>query len=301
MNGRRAAPIARLMWSSGPLPRVPRWLLRFGYDGEGYSGWARQPGLRTVEGTIREGLLRSGLVRELGPARLEVASRTDAGVSARANALALSSELPLTALLRGMNGIAADIYFTAGRRIPSDFRVRSAQWREYRYYLPGDVHRAKRLQKIAAQLPAQVDARSFGRGLPVDRPLFRDLDSLRVHFDGHGVRIDLRARSFVWGMVRKIVGGLLSCEEGRLALPMLVRAANGTTRLTLPLAPADGLLLWEVRYPTRWSLRYTRRGRGQSTHLIEARRRAETRHRVLGVLHVEGSSEKIRGDRAPRA
>src|SRR5437899_5541408 len=51
------------------------------YDGAGFSGWARQPGRRTVEQTLEEALRR--VLRLPEPPRLTVAGRTDAGVHAR--------------------------------------------------------------------------------------------------------------------------------------------------------------------------------------------------------------------------
>ena len=268
----------------GVAEAVQRWLLRFGYDGQGYRGWARQPGQRTIEGTLREGLIHSGLVRTMASPDVEVASRTDAGVSARSNALALSTTLPVDALLRALNGLSETIFFTAGRPIPKRFRVRHALWREYRYYLPGDRSRARGLARVLRSLPLELDVRTFGRGLSSARPVRRTIDSARVRFDGQGVRIDLRARSFVWGMVRKIVGGLLWCESGQLAIDDLVEAAKGRRRLSLPLAPADALLLWEVRYPGRWPTWYRPSTREQNAHLSESVRKAEVRLRLTRAL-----------------
>jgi tRNA pseudouridine(38-40) synthase len=192
--------------------------------------------------------------------------------------------LPAASLLRGLNGLSPKIYFTAAREVPPDFRVRKASWREYRYYLPGDRRQADRLRRIASHLPAEVDVRSFGRGFAASDPVLRPIDRLRVSFEESGVRIDIRAPSFVWGMVRKIVAGLLECEEARLPLTELIEGATGVRRLTLPLAPADGLVLWEVRYPGRWTVRYSRRTREQATHLRESRRRAEVRARMVKLL-----------------
>src|SRR5688572_26261179 len=48
------------------------------YDGSGFRGWARQPGERTVEGTLREAL--DAVFPEWS--RLAVAGRTDTGVHA---------------------------------------------------------------------------------------------------------------------------------------------------------------------------------------------------------------------------
>ncbi len=111
-----------------------RWLVRFGYDGTAFHGWARQPGLRTVEGEIRRGLLRSAAVQSGEALSIEVASRTDRGVSARANALAFRSPLPGATLLRTLNGIDPDIFFTAATLVPEEFRVRRAVRRTYHYF-----------------------------------------------------------------------------------------------------------------------------------------------------------------------
>ena len=53
--------------------------LRLGYDGAGFAGWARQPRLRTVQGTLERAL--SNLTSE--PIRVAMAGRTDAGVHAK--------------------------------------------------------------------------------------------------------------------------------------------------------------------------------------------------------------------------
>src|SRR5262249_60651467 len=54
------------------------------YDGYGFSGWARQPGRRTVQQTLEDALRRVLSLPE--PPQLTVAGRTDAGVHARGQA-----------------------------------------------------------------------------------------------------------------------------------------------------------------------------------------------------------------------
>ena len=51
------------------------------YDGTSFSGWAAQPGRRTVEDTLSDAL--TTILRSPTPVRLVVAGRTDAGVHAR--------------------------------------------------------------------------------------------------------------------------------------------------------------------------------------------------------------------------
>lgn len=75
------APMTETLRTAGERdPRVLRLRLDLAYDGAAFSGWAAQPGLRTVEGVLTDALrtvLRS-------PVRLTVAGRTDAGVHAAA-------------------------------------------------------------------------------------------------------------------------------------------------------------------------------------------------------------------------
>ncbi|MGH8866879.1 MAG: tRNA pseudouridine(38-40) synthase TruA [Actinomycetes bacterium] len=60
---------------------LARLRLDLAYDGAGFSGWARQPGRRTVQGVVEEGLAR--VLRLDAPPSVTCAGRTDAGVHAR--------------------------------------------------------------------------------------------------------------------------------------------------------------------------------------------------------------------------
>ncbi|NNN17120.1 MAG: methyltransferase domain-containing protein [Thermoplasmata archaeon] len=237
-----------------------------------------------MEGTIRSGVVRLGIAPSADAARIDVASRTDAGVSARGNVLTVSSPLAGPALLRALNGTAEDIFFNAARRVDESFRVRSATHRIYRYYLSGDEHRIPRLEEGARLLGSTVDVRTFGRGLPVDRASLRPIESIRVHATVRGIWIEVRAPSFVWGMVRKIVGGLLAWESGAIPSEKLRAAARGQERLSLPLAPPDALVLWEVGHLGPWEFKFERVRRHQLRYRLESARRADARVHVLDAL-----------------
>jgi len=62
-------------------PRSVRLRIDLAYDGSGFSGWAAQPGRRTVEDVLAAALGR--ILRLPHPPGLTVAGRTDAGVHAR--------------------------------------------------------------------------------------------------------------------------------------------------------------------------------------------------------------------------
>lgn len=137
-----------------------RLRLDLAYDGAAFSGWSRQPGLRTVEGELGAALatvLRRGADPVDAP-RLTVAGRTDAGVHAIGQVahLELSPEEwheiaqrdrrrgpreggPAASLRRRLNGIAGrhgDLVVRDATRAPAGFDARfSALWRRYEYRL----------------------------------------------------------------------------------------------------------------------------------------------------------------------
>ncbi|HTP56129.1 MAG TPA: hypothetical protein VML53_05660 [Thermoplasmata archaeon] len=237
-----------------PRPRAvtTRWLVRFGYDGSSFAGWARQPARRTVEGEILAGLRRAGLEGDGSATRVEVASRTDRGVSARANALLIDSPLPGAALLRLLNGLSPEIFFAAASPVSEAFRLRSPTRRVYRYFEPWNGEHEDRWRSAARLFRGPVDVRTFGRGFSGSRPTFRELESVSIRSIPGGLEIDAIARSFVWGMVRKIVSALREHAEGRVSLSRLELAIAGKERLSLPLANPERLVLWDVEYPISW-------------------------------------------------
>ena len=122
------------------------------YDGSGFSGWAAQPGRRTVESVLAETLGR--VLRLEAAPRLTVAGRTDAGVHARGQVA--HADLPEDAWT-AMAG-AADRRLA--RALPPDVRVRamapapagfdarfSALWRRYSYRVCDDPAAADPLRR----------------------------------------------------------------------------------------------------------------------------------------------------------
>ena len=265
-----------------------RWAVRFGYLGAGFYGWARQPGRRTIEGTILEGLRRFHLTAEGAPVQVAVASRTDRGVSARANALVLRSSLAGPLLLRALNGISPEIYFTAAASVSAGFRVRNATRRTYRYFEAVVDADFDRWTTAAGLFRGPVDVRSFGRAIPAHSPSWREVEAVRVHRRTGGLLIEVRAPSFVWGMVRKIVGALREVGSGRLPLSRLEDAIHGGTRLSLPMAEPEGLVLWDVEYPHAWTLAWKGPNRHQQAFLDSTRAHQSRRQATLDAVAAFG-------------
>ncbi|HWI31634.1 MAG TPA: tRNA pseudouridine synthase A [Microbacterium sp.] len=258
--------------------------LDIAYDGTHFRGWARQPGLRTVQGTLEDGLARIVGSR----VALTVAGRTDAGVHARGQVAhadlddaqfgrlaatrrgdAASDPIAGLALrLRGVLGAYSDVAVTATRLAPEGFDARfSAVWRRYEYrvadavsgYDPLERHRTTTVRAALDVELMDAGARSL-RGLhdfaayckPRDEATtIRTLLDFGWHRDTEGVLIaSVCADAFCHSMVRALVGGCVAVGQGRLDvedLAALRDAGERTSEFTV--LAARGLTLTEVGYP----------------------------------------------------
>jgi tRNA pseudouridine38-40 synthase len=209
-------------------------------------------------------------------------------VSARGNALVLTSLLPGPALLRALNGVAQEIVFTDARVVDESFRPRAAVSRTYRYLESAPRGPLEAYRAAAAAVVGDIDVRSFGRGLPSGRPMIRTVQRFDVAEDGHGFVLEVSAPSFVWGMVRKLVGAIRQVAAEELDLATLRAAVAGRRRLTLPLSEPEPLLLWDVSYGVPWTVHATGLSKRQTAYFRAERRAAHVRHRMLGRLRDEG-------------
>lgn len=205
-------------------------------------------------------------------------------MSARANALTLVSDLDGDELLDRLNVIEPRLFFTAATQVAGDFRVRAARQRTYRYYEPSSLGNLETRREAAALFHGLVDVRSFGRGLTAEIPVRRAVESVVVTPLLGGEQIEVRAPSFVWGMVRKIVASLREVGAGRLSTPQLREAIEGRSRLTLPMAEPEPLVLWEVDFGLPWSVLWSGPTRAQQTRQVDQRNAWWVRGHLLHSL-----------------
>jgi tRNA pseudouridine38-40 synthase len=246
--------------------------LDLSYDGAAFSGWAAQPGRRTVEGVLSETL--GHVLRLPAPVRLTVAGRTDSGVHARGQVA--HADLPADVWEAHADAASRRL----SRALPPDLRVRSiaaaaegfdarfsALWRRYSYRICDDPARADPLRRhdtlwnprqldldamneAAALLLGEHDFAAFCRkreGATTVRAL-RRLEWAR---DVDGVAVGcVVADAFCHNMVRALVGALLPVGEGSrpVSWPAQVLAAAARDP-AVRVVPAHGLSLEEVRYP----------------------------------------------------
>ena len=242
------------------------------YDGTEFSGWAAQPGRRTVEGELSRALGR--VLRLPEPPRLTVAGRTDAGVHARGQVV--HADLPAdawaahadVALWRLARALPPDIRVRAIGQAPEGFDARfSALWRRYAYRIcdqPATADPLRRqdtlwhphaldltaMNEAASLLLGEHDFAAFCRrreGATTVRAL-RRLDWRRGD-DGTAVGCVI-ADAFCHNMVRALVGALLSVGEGSRSVTWPTEVlATAVRDPTVRVVPPHGLSLEEVRYP----------------------------------------------------
>ena len=238
------------------------------YDGTDFHGWARQRGVRTVQGAIEEVLQR--MLPEVP--HLSVAGRTDAGVHAEGQVASFpaAGTLDPAKVQRALNAsLAPEVVVRWAGGTPGGFDARrSATGREYRYRIgTGPVpspftarylwHRPGRLavgkmRAAARLLEGEHDFASFCRAQEPPRSTVRTLRRLAIRAAGDVVEVRALAEGFLHQMVRSLVGTLVRVGEGHIppdAMPGILgtrsRAAAG------PVAPPHGLTLVRVLYGRR--------------------------------------------------
>ncbi|HEY7587428.1 MAG TPA: tRNA pseudouridine(38-40) synthase TruA [Thermoplasmata archaeon] len=224
-----------------------RIALKIAYDGRAFYGHQRQPDRRTVEGECIAALKATKILRDPREAFFRSASRTDRGVSAIGNVIAFNASLPPDAVVGAFNDKARGVWAWAVAEVPEGFHPRHAAERWYRYFLFDDLG-LDALREAAQAFVGTHDFRSFSSD-PVEGPF--TIGSIEVTREQEGIYIDVRARSFRRGMVRRIVAAMTEFARGEVTLDDLAKALEGAKR-DFGSVPAEPLVLMDVKYEFPW-------------------------------------------------
>lgn len=261
---------------AGPL----RLRLDLAYDGTAFSGWAAQPGRRTVEEELTRAL--TTVLRAPEPVRLTVAGRTDAGVHARGQvahadvdpaawrALPGRSDRPpaLAAVTRLAGVLPPDVVVHAVRPAPAGFDARfAATSRRYLYRLcdrPSELDPLRRFDTVVTKSALDATAMDAAarellglRDFAAFCKRREGATTVRTLVEYSWRRLDdgvlaatVVADAFCHSMVRALVGAVVPVGEGRrpVGWPAEVLAA-AVRDPAVAVMPAHGLSLEEVRYP----------------------------------------------------
>ncbi|HLS15221.1 MAG TPA: tRNA pseudouridine(38-40) synthase TruA [Beutenbergiaceae bacterium] len=256
-----------------------RLRLDLAYDGTDFSGWAAQPGLRTVEDEVSGAL---GTILRSGPPKLTIGGRTDAGVHARGSvahvevdraaweALPGRSDRPpgQAAVTRLAGVLPPDIVVRSVGEVPAAFDARfSALRRRYSYRIcdrPADLDPLRRRDTVLVRRALDVTAMDIAArsltGLH-DFAAFckpregattvRTLLEYSWDRDPSGILVGtVVADAFCHSMVRALVGAVVAVGQGRQS-PQWVVAVRAARRRdpAVQVMPAHGLCLEEIVYP----------------------------------------------------
>lgn len=253
-----------------------RWRLDVSYRGTNFSGWARQPDRRTVQGTLETWIPR--LLRLDRTINLVCAGRTDAGVHARGQVCHLDLDPAAIdddgsrLLHRLARVLPDDLVVSSVERAPAGFDARfSAIWRRYVYRLwdqpvPPDPLQATHvswrrrpldaatMNDSAADLIGFKDFAAFCRARE-GATTIRNLVELSVRRPEGGLlpgvlEFQVISDAFCHHMVRSLIGALVRAGEGSRDVRWPGRVAAAQVRDPgVPVMPAIGLTFEEVGYP----------------------------------------------------
>lgn len=267
MTGRAASDI------SPPGEGLQRYWALVAYDGSEYHGFAPNPDVPTVGGTLAQAI---GQVVG-SPVEITCAGRTDAGVHAWGQVVSFDApaDVDCERLRRSVNRMCGpSVVLREVTPAPDDFDARfSARSRTYRYRVlnrevpdpflhqltwhvgqPLDV---EAMNAAGRHLVGKHDFASFCRkrkvmvgGVEVEASLVRDVLSVEWRRAGDDlVDLWITATAFCHQMVRAITGTLVEVGLGKRSVDSVAEALAARDRHAAGvLAPPQGLTLWEVAY-----------------------------------------------------
>jgi len=235
------------------------------YDGTEYAGWAAQPGMRTVEGTLSESLRI--VLRQ--PVKLSVAGRTDAGVHASGQVVSFEAETELepsvlayktTAILPQDLALRRCVVTDEGFDARKDAKSRSYEYRIVNAPVRSPLRRRRTiyiarkldfdlLQKTADLVRGTHDFSAFTPAKTYHVRFQRVVTDSVWEQSGELLVYTVTADSFLYGMVRTLVGTMLEAADGRREMSSFERLLAGGERSEAgPALSSRGLTLVGVGY-----------------------------------------------------
>ena len=249
--------------------------IKFGYVGKYFHGFQRQPRVKTVEGEIRKALQKIGIYD------YSYASRTDKGVSALGNVLSFSEDvlpIPMEKMISYLNSTLPHMFFHSYAVREGDFNPRLASERWYRVVLPvvegtgekredGEIRLGlhgktvvvdRAMLESASRLFIGAHNFSFFSRREEGRNPVRTIHSVEVKLEERVwglppvLIFDIKGESFLWMMVRYVVGAIIETAAGRMKMEEIVSLLSPeetASRLKKPAPiPPNPLILMDVAY-----------------------------------------------------
>lgn len=236
------------------------------YDGTRYHGFQLQANLPTIQRELERALFE--LTGE--EIRVLAASRTDAGVHARAQVVSfrtMSHHSPET-FVKALNYyLPGDIAVKSAYRVKDSFNVRRhAISREYNYYILNSQTRSPLRERFYYLVSGHLDIKAMIRACQAligehdfasfvnnkeaaAKSTVRKVYQVEMKRDGEFAIFNILANSFLMHQVRNTVGTLIRVGLGRMSVDEFCSILEAKSPgLAWPTAPARGLCLMQVNY-----------------------------------------------------
>ena len=245
---------------------MARYQIILAYDGTRFAGSQRQVNKPTVQSELENALSKVGWQGT----SLLLAGRTDSGVHAAGQVAAADLDWPhtLDELRNALNAslppdVAVQHVQVAAARFHPRFDAVS-RWYRYRLFcqpvrdplreryawrVPQPLNAAD-LEAGARALTGRHDFAAFGSSPRKEGPTLRTVMEARWLAQDDEWYFDVWADAFLYRMVRRMVYIQVTVAQGRLPVEAIPAALDGSKALPAGLAPACGLTLMEVAYPS---------------------------------------------------
>lgn len=243
-----------------------RFLIKFSYDGSGYSGFQTQPGLNTVQEKLELALTKINNGKKTS---IVATGRTDKGVHAKIQYGHTDIDVNITEykLKRAMNSnLPDDIHVVETRIVPNDFHARyNVISKEYKYYINlGEYNPIERnyvfqynyklniklMKKGIKYFIGEHDFRAFVTDNKEKENCIRTITKAKIEeIKDNKICLTFEGSGFLRYQIRNMVGILIKLGEEKIE-PITIkkildskdRSKDGKT------APATGLYLTNIRY-----------------------------------------------------
>lgn len=245
---------------------MPNYLLTLAYDGTHYLGWQK-----AQEGETIESSLEKALTQILShPVKLQAASRTDRGVHAEEQKVNFITDkvLPLSKIQYSLNSLLpSDIRITKVQEVPDDFHpTLAAKEKTYVYTITNHTYQLPFDRQTAWHYPLPLNLEAMEKASthfigekdfsaltnvspsnPYDKT--RHVSKIEIAKGPHSeIRIAVTGTSFLYKMVRNIVGTLVYVGAGKIPLSDVEKILTNRQRPEMGMtAPAHGLCLKKVK------------------------------------------------------
>jgi tRNA pseudouridine38-40 synthase len=228
-----------------------RLAFRVSYLGSRFFGSQLQASSRTVEGEFIAACQRLSLFGDWRQAGFMSAGRTDRGVHARGQIIALTTSSSTRAIEAVNFQLPPDIWCTAYTVVPEEFHPRyDARSRTYRYYFSEIPTETREMVQACQHFLGTHDFSRFAR--VQDKNPSRTILAIRMAEEDGFMFLEVKAESFLWHQVRCMATALQRIGEGEAGAESILYYLKGGSERPLSPAPAEGLVLWDTDCGVSW-------------------------------------------------